>query len=98
MFANGFVQEVERLAEKYQQLSRTAAQAVGYREIIDFLDGQATLDDTVEQVKTRTRQFSKRQGTWFRGLSECRFMDSTSSDNPDTIAQQVFDSVNSAAS
>lgn len=74
MFANGFVDEVQALLDQYGQLGRTASQAVGYQEVINFLADTCGLEAAMENVKTRTRRFSKRQGTWFRGLSECRFI------------------------
>jgi tRNA dimethylallyltransferase len=55
-------------------LSRTARQAVGYREVIEHLQGRHTLVETVELVRLHTRQLAKRQCTWFRSLSECRFV------------------------
>jgi len=55
-------------------LSRTARQAVGYREVIEHLRGERGLAETVELVKRHTRQMAKRQMTWFRSLSECRFV------------------------
>jgi tRNA dimethylallyltransferase len=55
-------------------LSKTARQGVGYREVIDHLEGRSTLEETVELVKIHTRQLAKRQNTWFRSLSECRFV------------------------
>jgi tRNA dimethylallyltransferase len=73
MFAAGLVEETQRLLDG-PSLSRTAAQAVGYREVLEHLSGVRDLSSTIELVKTRTRQFAKRQGTWFRGLSECRFI------------------------
>ncbi len=73
MFAAGLVEETQRLLTG-PPLGRTAAQAVGYREVLEHLSGLRELDSTIELVKTRTRQFAKRQGTWFRGLSECRFV------------------------
>jgi tRNA dimethylallyltransferase len=72
MFADGLVDEVRRLLARPQPLSRTARQAVGYREVIEHLRGDRGLPETVELVKLHTRQLAKRQGTWFRGLSECR--------------------------
>ncbi len=53
-------------------LSKTAGQAVGYREVLEHLRGERGLDETIELVKMHTRRFAKRQGTWFRSLSECR--------------------------
>ncbi len=74
MFAAGLVDEVRRLLERSEPLSRTARKAVGYREVIEHLDGELTLPETVELVKCHTRRLAKRQATWFRGLSECRFV------------------------
>jgi tRNA dimethylallyltransferase len=75
MIEQGLIDEVRRLTAKGQSLSRTAAQAVGYREVLDYLAGRQNLHETVERIKARTRRFAKRQGTWFRSLSECRFVE-----------------------
>ena len=74
MFSAGLVEEVRRLLAGPQPLSRTARQAVGYREVIEHLEGRRSLAETVELVQRHTRQLAKRQGTWFRSLSECRFV------------------------
>ncbi|HQU45617.1 MAG TPA: tRNA (adenosine(37)-N6)-dimethylallyltransferase MiaA [Pirellulales bacterium] len=74
MFAAGLVDEVRGLLASGKRLSRTARQALGYREVLEHLDGRQPLADTIERVKTRTRQFAKRQLTWFRSLSECRWV------------------------
>jgi tRNA dimethylallyltransferase len=74
MFAAGLVGEVEALLAAGRRLGRTASQAVGYREVLQHLAGERPLDETVELVKLRTRQFAKRQMTWFRSLSECRWI------------------------
>jgi tRNA dimethylallyltransferase len=70
MFARGLVDEVRSLQSAPRPLSTVAAQAVGYREVIAHLSGELSLAETIERVKARTRQFAKRQGTWFRGLAE----------------------------
>ena len=62
--ADGFLQEVRWLAE--QRPSRTATQALGYRELLTHVAGDATLDDALELAITRTRQFARRQERWFR--------------------------------
>jgi tRNA dimethylallyltransferase len=72
MFAHGLVEEVEGLLARYGRLGRTASQAVGYREVLEHLAGQRDLQATIESVKARTRQFARRQETWFRQMSECR--------------------------
>ena len=47
-------------------ISRTAAQALGYRELWEHLRGETSLDDAVEKIVLRSRQFAVRQERWFR--------------------------------
>jgi tRNA dimethylallyltransferase len=61
--ATGFVDEVVALPKP---LSRTAGQALGYREILQHLNGEQTLEEAVEAAKSRTRRFARRQQRWFR--------------------------------
>lgn len=72
MIAEGLVEEVRALRGLPRPLSREATQALGYKEMFDYLDGRATLDETLRRIQTRTRNFAKRQLTWFRHLPECR--------------------------
>ncbi|HWE38251.1 MAG TPA: tRNA (adenosine(37)-N6)-dimethylallyltransferase MiaA [Isosphaeraceae bacterium] len=72
MFAAGLVEEVRALLAGPRPIHPVPAQGVGYREVIDLLAGRATLDDTIALVQARTRQFARRQATWFRGLAEVR--------------------------
>ena len=74
MFNAGWIDEVRTLMAFEKPPSHTALQAVGYREIIEHLRGDREQAETIEWIKTRTRQFAKRQLTWFRSLSECRWM------------------------
>lgn len=92
MFAAGLVEEVHELSSRSQPLSRTASQAVGYREVIDHLHGARDLAETIELVKLRTRQFAKRQRTWFRSLSECRSVAMRWPGDPERIARQIAES------
>jgi tRNA dimethylallyltransferase len=64
MYEAGLVDEVRALREQ-GELSRTAAQAIGYREALEHLDG-STLDTGLEATVVRTRQFARRQRMWFR--------------------------------
>jgi tRNA dimethylallyltransferase len=89
MFARGLVDEVRRLLDRYGRLSRTALQAVGYREIVDHLRGERELDATVDLVKARTRQFARRQDTWFRSLVECRLVPQDDQTDPAATAEQI---------
>lgn len=63
---DGFLDEARALAERTGGVSRTAGQALGYNELAEHLRGECTLDDAVERVVTRTRQFAVRQIRWFR--------------------------------
>jgi tRNA dimethylallyltransferase len=89
MFAAGLVGEVRGLLATGKPLGRTAGQALGYREVLEHLEGQRGLDETIALVKTRTRQFAKRQLTWFRSLSECRWVAMTDADEPEQTAQKI---------
>ena len=66
MFASGFVEEVEALLARGLAEGRTANRAIGYREVMGFLAGDRTLAEAVEQTKTATRRFARRQDSWFR--------------------------------
>jgi tRNA dimethylallyltransferase len=90
MFAAGLVSEVQGLLLRYGSLSRTARQAVGYREVLQHLSGHADLPATVEAVKSRTRQFARHQETWFRSLSECRPVPRHEGEDDRQIARRVL--------
>ena len=74
MIDNGFLDEVQQLAKRFLPISHTAAQALGYKELFEYLDKKMSLHMTVETIKQNTRQFAKRQMTWFRSLEECQFI------------------------
>jgi tRNA dimethylallyltransferase len=66
MMANGLLAEVDALMRAPEGLSRTACQALGYKELISHLQQQCTLEEAVETIILRTRQFAVRQERWFR--------------------------------
>lgn len=66
MFRQGWVAETEQLLKRGLAENKTAMQALGYRQIVEHLRGERSLAGTIELVKLRTRQFAKRQMTWFR--------------------------------
>jgi tRNA dimethylallyltransferase len=66
MFRQGLVAETESLLEQGLADNPTALQALGYRQVVEYLRGERGLTETIELVKIRTRQFAKRQLTWFR--------------------------------
>lgn len=66
MMAAGLLAEVEQLFAERAPLSRSARQALGYKELIAHLEGEVSLDEAVASVILRTRQFAVRQERWFR--------------------------------
>jgi tRNA dimethylallyltransferase len=66
MFAKGLVAETQSLLARGLEHNQTARQALGYRQVLEHLRGRRALPETMELVKIRTRQFAKRQLTWFR--------------------------------
>jgi tRNA dimethylallyltransferase len=60
------VAETRELLQRGLEQNRTAMQAIGYRQVVEHLRGERSLPETIELVKIRTRQFVKRQLTWFR--------------------------------
>ncbi|MBN1908263.1 MAG: tRNA (adenosine(37)-N6)-dimethylallyltransferase MiaA [Pirellulales bacterium] len=89
MFAAGLVDEVRSLLAEPRPLSKTAAQAVGYREVIEHLEGARGLDETIELVKLHTRRLAKRQDTWFRGIEECHLVGVPRRFDPAVLAGQL---------
>jgi tRNA dimethylallyltransferase len=75
MFARGLVDETRGLLQHGLVENKTAMQAIGYRQVVEHLRGERSLEETIEQVKIRTRQFAKRQLTWFRRQLDPEWME-----------------------
>lgn len=72
MIEQGWVSEVEKWSQ--QQLSTTALQALGYKEIQDYLSQKCSLDDAIRTIQQKTRNFAKRQMTWFKKEKNVNWM------------------------
>ena len=94
MFEQGLIEEVQVLLGRFDSLSHTAAQAVGYQEVIAFLRGEMPEDEMVEKVRVRTRKFARHQETWFRGLDECEIYDIAGEFDPAQTAQDLIEKGN----
>jgi tRNA dimethylallyltransferase len=79
MFQSGLLEEARELL-KYRDLP--AVQTIGYRELFDYFEGLCSLEAAVEKVKIHTRQYAKRQMTWFRKEPSVSWMDAQ---NPDLM-------------
>lgn len=85
MLEQGMVQEVEKLLHMGVSPESQAMQGIGYKEIIPYLKGDLPLESVIETVKIRTRQYAKRQMTWFRGTPGIRW------EAPDKIVQSMLE-------
>ena len=65
MMKQGLVEEVKNWLSKYSNCP-TAKQAIGYKEVVEYLNGDLTYHEMVEKIKQETRHYAKRQLTWFR--------------------------------
>ena len=74
MFARGLVEETRSLLRRGLEQNKTALQALGYRQVVEHLRGQLSLEEAIELVKVKTRQFAKRQMTWFRRQLAVRWL------------------------
>jgi tRNA dimethylallyltransferase len=75
MFARGLVDETRELLKRGLEQNKTAMQAIGYRQVVEHLRGECPLAETIELVKVRTRQFAKRQLTWFRAQKNLEWIE-----------------------
>lgn len=91
MMAAGFEDEVRRLLARPGGLSREAAQAVGYREMIDLLQGRTSRDEAVELVKKNTRTFARRQMTHLRSVEGLTWLDLAPDELPGRTAERVVE-------
>lgn len=69
MLKNGLIHEVEKLINTYK-IMPTAMQGLGYKEVVEYLNGNCTEEEMVEKIKMETRRYAKRQLTWFRKNKE----------------------------
>lgn len=75
--ADGLISEVAWLLERYGERLATARQAIGYKEIIEYLEGRASIDEALETLKRNTRRYAKRQITWFRQYTDLEWLPAT---------------------
>jgi len=89
MFANGLVAEVERLVQQGFSEALTAPQAIGYKEVVEYLEGQISLEEAQDKITLATRRYAKRQRSWFRRDADNIFIDATDG-NTQRIADDIY--------
>ena len=90
MFEAGLVEETRWLVALGLRENPTARNAIGYRQVMEHLEGVRGLLETREVVKVRTRQFAKRQMTWFRGQMSLDWLDVAAEEPPDRTAIRLI--------
>lgn len=89
MFAQGLIEETRDLLNRGLRQNSVAMQALGYRQVIEFLEGERTLDATIALVKARTRKFAKRQITWLNNQLEVGWVELTSEGSMHQAIEQI---------
>jgi tRNA dimethylallyltransferase len=85
MIVAGFIDEVKSLLAEDKPLSRQARCAIGYAEIIEYLNGQISLEDAIELIKKNTRRLAKNQRTWFKTFKNVHWLDIEPDEPPEKI-------------
>ena len=89
MFDQGFIEEVKRLKAKGLDYSLPAMRAVGYRQVLEYLDGVSSYEEMRQRCLFSTRQLAKRQLTWLRNDPQLEWFDSSNSDYPEKALEFV---------
>ena len=74
MIEQGLIEEVENVVKKYNKFP-TAMQGLGYKEVVDYLNGIYTKEEMIDKIKMETRRYAKRQLTWFRKNKQTVWLD-----------------------
>ncbi len=74
MIEQGLIEEVKSILEKYDNFP-TAMQGLGYKEVVEYLEGKTTKEEMIEKIKQETRRYAKRQLTWFRKNKQTIWLD-----------------------
>jgi tRNA dimethylallyltransferase len=93
MFRRGLVSETRELLKHGLEQNKTAMQAIGYRQAVEHLRGELSLTETIEQVKSRTRQFAKRQLTWFRRHGNCEWIGLQPDESLEKCVQKICEAI-----
>ena len=90
MLQRGLIEEVSALLAHPKGLSRQASQALGYKEVIDFLNGKYTPQVVSQVIKQSTRRFAKRQMTWFRSFHDIHWIQASVGDEPSKLSENIL--------
>lgn len=94
MMQNGLLDEVSFLYSKYGDYAQNAFKAIGYAELISYIKGETNLSTAVELIKQHSRNYAKRQYTWFRRNKEACWIDVDDNDTGITVAKKILEKMN----
>ena len=95
MFDMGLVDEVKALMAKGYDKSLVSMQGIGYKEVIDYLNGKTSLEECIDIIKRDTRHFAKRQLTWFKREKVVTYIDKDEFDAEDKCLKEMLRVYNS---
>ncbi len=90
MFEKGLVEEVSELARRGYKNCNSMLQAVGYKEILKYLDGEISFDECIDEVNRNTRKLAKKQMTWFRSEPKINWIRVSNYDNIFNLILDIF--------
>ncbi len=94
MIDNGLVLEVSNLLEKGYDKTLISMQGIGYKEIINYLNGNCSLSFAINEIKKNTRHFAKRQLTWFKHQSDGVWIDLGNYETIDKVVGKLLEEIN----
>lgn len=94
MLEKGLIREVKNLKQLGFTSEMQSMQGIGYKEILYYLENKLTLDDAIDKIKQGSRNYAKRQLTWFRKDPRAKFIDKDTFESEDEIVQHIIDDIN----
>ncbi len=93
MIENGLIDEVKALLDKGYTMDLSSMRGIGYKEIVEYLEGKVSLEEAIETLKQNTRHFAKRQFTWFKADKNIQWFDITNLNEIDLIIEDIYNTV-----
>jgi tRNA dimethylallyltransferase len=94
MLKDGLVNEVSGILELGYSKDSNSLNTVGYKEIIQYLDGEISIDRAIELIKRNTRRYAKRQMTWFNADKRIKWFDISSEIDLVKLADKIAKEIN----
>ncbi len=89
MMEKGLEREVRSLLDQGYSKDLVSMQAIGYKEMVEYIEGRLTISDTTELIKKNSRNFAKRQLTWFRSMKEIHWVDAEEQKNGQEFVEKI---------